>query len=292
MPSSSSTAARDVMAPPAAEEKGGGELTARIASAAVLAPLVLVLVYLGPPLFSALVVAVAILLSGEWCRLCGGDRYWPAAILTGVACGTAAAVAAFGAPMWALAVIVMGLVAVPAAARLGGASASAAWLAAGVAYVGLPCVALIVLRGDDSVGRMATFWLLAVVWAMDVGAYVFGRTIGGPRLAPAISPAKTQSGLIGGMFCAAIAGVAAGIWLGQPGQTPPVALLAIAGAALGALSQGGDLLESWVKRRFKAKDSGHLIPGHGGLMDRLDGVLVAAPAMVVFGFVSGGGASL
>ncbi len=148
------------------------------------------------------------------------------------------------------------------------------WLAGGFLYIGMPSLALLWLRADGDVGRHTVFWLMALVWAADSGAYAFGRLIGGPKLAPRISPKKTWAGFGGGIICAAAAGAAGASLLGKEDLIPLSAL----SAALGGVSQLGDLFESWVKRRFGVKDTSNLIPGHGGLLDRVDGLLAAAAA--------------
>jgi phosphatidate cytidylyltransferase len=147
----------------------------------------------------------------------------------------------------------------------------------GVCYLAPASLALIWLRGDVETGRACVLFIILVVWASDIGAYLAGRLIGGPRLAPRISPGKTWSGAIGGFAAAVAVGlVAANL---EPDGVPVSAML-VAGC-LGIASQLGDLLESALKRRFGVKDSGRLIPGHGGLLDRLDGVLFAAPVAAV-----------
>ncbi|WES31396.1 phosphatidate cytidylyltransferase [Varunaivibrio sulfuroxidans] len=146
------------------------------------------------------------------------------------------------------------------------------WLTLGVGYVGLACIAFMWLRGDTESGFLTVTWLFGAVWATDIGAYVFGLSIGGPKLAPKISPKKTWAGLIGGMTCAAACGAAIGYFLAA---APALWGWAAFSAFIGAVSQGGDLFESWVKRRFGLKDSGAIIPGHGGLFDRVDGLLSA-----------------
>lgn len=145
------------------------------------------------------------------------------------------------------------------------------WLAAGVLYVGLPIVALLWMRGQDN-GLLFAFWGLSLVWATDIGAYFAGRTFGGPKVAPQISPNKTWSGLIGGMVGALVLGLILATYAELPSR------LALASPALAVLAQAGDFFESWMKRRAGVKDSGSLIPGHGGALDRLDGVVTALPA--------------
>ncbi len=160
-----------------------------------------------------------------------------------------------------------------------------AWLrVAGVPYVGLAAAALVWLRFDPTAGRQNVLFLVLMVWASDIGAYVVGRFAGGPKLAPSISPGKTWSGAIGGVAAAvAVASTMAG------GPAGPVVLVAI---ALSIVSQLGDLLESALKRRFGVKDSGRLIPGHGGLLDRLDGMLTAAPVAALLAVALGRGIEL
>jgi phosphatidate cytidylyltransferase len=131
------------------------------------------------------------------------------------------------------------------------------------------------LRQDPQVGLAVTLWILALVWATDTGAYFAGRLIGGPKLAPAISPKKTWSGLLGGMIAAAVVGAAAAAL--REDWAP--ATLAAASVILAVIAQGGDLLESSIKRHFGVKDASGLIPGHGGLMDRVDGLLTVAIAV-------------
>jgi len=143
-------------------------------------------------------------------------------------------------------------------------------LAGGVLYCGLPVLALTLLRRQDA-GLLYAFWAMALVWACDTGAYFAGRTIGGPKLAPAISPSKTWSGLMGGVALAGLLGMVLHRFYGLP------AVLALASPFLAVLAQAGDLFESTLKRRAGVKDSGNVLPGHGGVLDRLDGVVPVAP---------------
>lgn len=159
-------------------------------------------------------------------------------------------------------------------------------VAAGLAYSVVAVAALAWLRADAAGGLAALVFLLAVVWSSDIGAYVAGRLLGGPRLAPAISPGKTWSGAAGGLLAAMGAGaVVTAWWHGRLGAALPHAAL------LGVASQLGDLLESAAKRRFGVKDSGRLIPGHGGLLDRLDGLMAAALVAGAWAWATGQGAS-
>ena len=149
------------------------------------------------------------------------------------------------------------------------------WLAAGCAYILIPCWVLIDLRAAPTLGLETVLWLFAVVWAADSGAYFVGRGIGGPKLAPAVSPKKTWAGLFGAIVCAGMTGWGTAVIL----ELDETAALAGTSAALGIVAQAGDLLESWVKRRFEKKDMSNLIPGHGGLFDRVDGLLAASVAI-------------
>ncbi|WP_301075790.1 phosphatidate cytidylyltransferase [Sphingomonas sp.] len=143
-------------------------------------------------------------------------------------------------------------------------------LGQGVIYCGLPVLALIFLRRQDE-GLLWAFWALSLVWATDIGAFFAGRSIGGAKLAPKLSPNKTWAGLIGGVIAATVLAVALHVQYGLPWR------MTLATPFLAVLAQGGDLYESWLKRRAGVKDSGNILPGHGGLLDRLDGVVPVAP---------------
>jgi phosphatidate cytidylyltransferase len=171
-----------------------------------------------------------------------------------------------------------------AGARSLGPAARVGWIALGTAYAGAMLAAPVVLRADPALGFAAMIFLFAVVWATDVAAYFAGRLIGGPRLWPTISPNKTWSGAIGG----AVTGTAAGLIVAAAFDLPDLGVLAGLSFVLSILAEGGDLFESALKRRFGTKDTGHLIPGHGGFMDRLDGFLTAAVAAAVLGVLRGG----
>jgi phosphatidate cytidylyltransferase len=171
-----------------------------------------------------------------------------------------------------------------AGARSLSAGARTAWIALGAAYAGAMLAAPLLLRADEAMGFVAMIFLFAVVWATDVAAYFAGRLMGGPKLWPAVSPKKTWSGAITGAAAATVAGlmVAAFAGVGDPWAIAALSLV------LSIFAQLGDLFESALKRRFGAKDASHLIPGHGGVMDRLDGFLTAALAAAVVGVLRGG----
>lgn len=262
-----------------------GNLVLRFASALVLGPLVLTTVYFGPPYFDVLMTVLAAVIAWEWARLCGAgrvDRQGYLVIATVTAVMTTALLREYAIAGW---LVMAGAM---AAMVLGGRAQGrrSLWYAFGIAYAALPCLGFVWLRENHEQGREIVFWLILVVWATDTGAYAAGRTIGGPKLAPSISPNKTWAGLAGGAASAALIGVAAGYFLDGPG---PV-MLALASATLAVISQAGDLFESGVKRYFGAKDSSNLIPGHGGLLDRMDGVLAAG--LTVAALISMRGASL
>jgi phosphatidate cytidylyltransferase len=157
------------------------------------------------------------------------------------------------------------------------------WTASGLLYIGIPCVALVWMRNDWQGGRDLVLWLLCVVWATDIGAYFFGKSIGGPRLAPVISPNKTWAGLIGGMVSAGATGALLLVW----SKAADPVFGAWMGGGTAIVAQGGDLLESSVKRHFGVKDSGAIIPGHGGVLDRVDGILAVAPVLSLIGLFGG-----
>jgi phosphatidate cytidylyltransferase len=253
-------------------------LPLRLVSALALVPIVLGMLILGVWPFAVLLALAVVLMALEWRRLIGirfgrrsGLLAGGAALVSGL---LALVLGALGRPDEALMVLAAGAL---------GASGAAWWLGAppvltgfGVIYLGIPVLALIWLRSlEGGVGLM--IWLLVVVWATDIMAYVVGRTVGGPRLAPTISPGKTWSGLWGGVLGAALAGGLAAA-LGGAGRPAQAAGL---GALLAVIGQIGDLVESTFKRRAGVKDSGHVIPGHGGVLDRLDSLLFAAPALAL-----------
>lgn len=159
------------------------------------------------------------------------------------------------------------------------------WPTLGLLYAGLLGIALSALREGGAAGLSATLFLFAVVWTTDILAYFVGRAIGGPKLAPSISPGKTWSGAIGGTVAAMLAG-----WFiaGQLGSPLGFGLLLALTFVLSVVSQIGDLFESWIKRRFGVKDSSRLIPGHGGVMDRVDGLATAAFALFILGAAATG----
>lgn len=241
------------------------ELGPRLGSALVLMGVALLCTAAGGWSFAALWLAALAVVWWEWLTLVGGGDRHLAVAIGSAALALAAVLAAGGHPWPALASLLAG-----AAVSSFTATPRRLLCAAGVLYAGLPLLALILLRRSEPFGPAAIFWLYAVVWGTDVMAFFGGRTFGGPKLCPAISPSKTWSGFL--------VGIASGAALGAvvaPAGSPRLSVLGF-GLVAAAVSQGGDLLESSLKRRFGAKDSGRLIPGHGGAMDRLDGFMAAA----------------
>lgn len=257
-------------------------LKTRILSALVMLPPALAAMWFGGWAFEALVALAAALMAWEWERLVAG-RFGPAGIVTAAA-GVGAAFLAPDWPLWAAALVAATTLAVAFIGR-GREGAGNFWPTLGVPYIGLPVLALTWLRADPDLGRATIFWLLIVVWATDIGAYAFGRTIGGPKMAPRFSPKKTWAGLVGGIICAALCGWGVAVWWG----VPQADMLAVVSAGLAIVAQAGDIFESAVKRRFGVKDSSAIIPGHGGVLDRVDGVLPVALLVGVIVAVTGGG---
>ena len=264
---------------------GGGrwrDLGLRAASALVLLPVVLACFWWGGWPWAALLLLALALLCWEWGGLTGQSVLaWPGMLLADAVLG-AAVLTLVGMPALGLLLLVIGLLVCLALTRRG-------WFASGALYIGLTGPALWLLRDDPAHGLGNLLFLFLVVWASDVGAYLAGRLLGGPKLAPAISPNKTWAGALGGLAAAALIGLLASLLLGAGGS--PITGLVVA-AGLGIASQIGDLFESWIKRRFGVKDSSALIPGHGGLLDRVDGVLAAAPVAALLWSAQGQGGFL
>ena len=264
-------------AAPAAEQ-GSRNLLLRVIVALVLAPVAVAIAYAGGWPWTALVTLAAIGLYGEWLTIIGA-AHQRRVIISGVA---GLAISGFclgiGRIDAALVASVLGLAAVTLLSPQ-----RQIWTASGFFYATAALVASVLVRLDQGHGFVALIMVLLVVWVTDIGGYFAGRGIGGPKLWPRVSPKKTWAGAIGG-FAASLA-VAGGFAAFGLGKTGPMLLL---GAALSVISQLGDLFESWVKRRFGVKDSSHIIPGHGGLLDRLDGFVAAVVLAAIFGLLRGG----
>lgn len=247
----------------------------------MLAPLALGCIWIGGAAFAGLIALIAVGLAYEWLGLCG-QRTSPSAVALYAALPLAVLLMAWGDGIAAVVLLAVATV-------LGRGLSPIRPLGFGILYLGLGVVALVWLRQPSGSGGVNVIVLLLVVWASDIGAYIAGRAIGGPRLAPAISPGKTWSGAAGGLVAAASVGAAASAIL----RNGPVSWRPILFAVLiGIISQAGDLFESQLKRHFGVKDSGTMIPGHGGLLDRLDALLTAVPAAALLALILGRGVVL
>jgi phosphatidate cytidylyltransferase len=259
-----------------------GSLRPRVLSAITLAPLPIAAIWFGSPWLPLLTALAGAVMAWEWGQLCRRGRFGATGIvLVGVVLATiaTATLTTLGS---AVGFALLGAVIVFWSARRR-PDLHPEWTAFGALWVTLPCICLLWLARGGPNGRATLLWLLAVVWATDIGAYVIGRTLGGPRLAPRWSPRKTWAGLAGGTACAALVGWATVVWLGISPALPLVLL----SAALAIVEQFGDLAESLAKRRFGVKDSSGLIPGHGGLLDRLDGLLAVIPVVALLTLIAG-----
>jgi len=255
------------------------KLRARVLSALVLAPGALAAAWAGGPLFSGVIAAAGVILAREWTRMsdprvgagpgAGSEDRTFAIAAAGAAGG---AIAAAGLQMWLAAawITFAAMAAFVERARRDGPSTDAIAAAMGVLYVAAPCAALVWLRLSGDGAERVTY-LFACVWAADTGAFLGGVTIGGPLLAPKVSPKKTWAGLVMGAAFAGVAGWGLATVFGWDG----VASKTLGAVALGVAALGGDLLESGIKRHYHVKDAGTLIPGHGGLLDRVDGLMLA-----------------
>jgi phosphatidate cytidylyltransferase len=258
----------------------GGEsrnLRTRIIAALVLAPAAIGIAWAGGFLWIGLVTLAAIGMYVEWLTIVGTAQEKQT-----VAAGIAALVLsglslALGYGAFSLVVLVIGTAAVAAVSRR-----LRLWSVAGFCYAAAAAFASAQVRLDDAYGFVALIFVMLVVWAADIGGYFAGRGIGGPKLWPRVSPKKTWAGAIGGFAGGLV--VAAGFAAIGIGKLTPLLLLA---AFLSVVSQSGDLFESAVKRRFGVKDSSQIIPGHGGLLDRLDGFVAAIVVAALFGFLRG-----
>jgi phosphatidate cytidylyltransferase len=266
-------------APAAAVEQGASNLLMRVVVALVLAPLALVIAYVGGWLWAVLVTLASIGLYVEWLMIVAASRETRVTAAGVVALAISGLCLALGRIDAALLALVVGVIGV----ALFASAERRLWAVSGFLYAAAAEIASVLVRLDQIKGFAALILVLLVVWVTDIGGYFAGRGIGGPKLWPRVSPKKTWAGAIGG-FAASLV-VAGGFAILDLGKTGPLLLF---GAALSIASQLGDLFESAVKRRFGVKDSSHIIPGHGGLLDRLDGFVAAIVLAAIFGFLRGG----
>jgi phosphatidate cytidylyltransferase len=265
-----------------------GDWRTRLASAAVLAPLAVAATFGGVWAFAVIVFVAALLVAREWGGLLDRAVRWfaPYAALALITC----VVTVLGEPGGALVLVAaVALVLVLASAVV---DRDFAWMALGGVYIGVPCIALIWLRAEPETGLASVLWVFGVVWATDVGAFATGRLVGGPKLAPRLSPAKTWSGAVGGLLAGALVGLGVATLTELAPSRSAIAVAFGLSLLLSVAGQLGDLFESAIKRRFGVKDSGALIPGHGGVLDRLDSLLFAAPMAAGLMVIRGDGGAL
>jgi phosphatidate cytidylyltransferase len=256
------------------------EWVIRFNSALVLGVLALALTYVSSRTFAVLVTLFITAMAWEWGRLVRGKGFDLVFFIQLAATAIGAWTTVEGCPGCALFIVVLGTMAVFLIRSLSVSAAEAWWSAGGVYYAGFPAIALIWIRSDEQYGLLAILYIFAIVWTTDTAAYVFGRLIGGPKLAPRISPKKTWSGFLGGTICAACAGALFALWMAETN----VLKLAALSIPLACAAQFGDLGESALKRLFSAKDTSGLIPGHGGVLDRIDGLIFVAFAAALLGW--------
>jgi len=254
----------------------GADLQSRLASALVLIAIAIVGIYVGG-IWTGIIVAVfVVIIHLEWSRLTEGS-FTPAIPYT-AAVAVATVIAGFDLVLPAIVVTLVAIL-VSAIAR------RSAWQPAGVLYAASFGISIVALRIAPSFGIAAVVFILAVVWATDTGAYFAGRLIGGAKLWPQVSPNKTWAGAVGGTIAGVVAGLIVAAILPDVDPSLPLALVAL---VLSLAGQVGDLAESAVKRRFGAKDSGNIVPGHGGMMDRLDSLVFASAFAFVIGWIHAG----
>ncbi|MGA8446697.1 MAG: phosphatidate cytidylyltransferase [Roseiarcus sp.] len=261
------TASDDGPATGSAPQRFGPDLWPRVAAAVAMGSVALAATWIGGFLFAAFWWLASIVVLWEWQRLVGGERLIVARVVAGA---VALALAALSALHDSIAGVVAALVLGAAAVGWIAGGRQGIWAAAGVLYAGALVAGVGLLRVSPSFGMASILWLFAVVWGADIAAYFAGRLIGGPRLWPRVSPGKTWAGAIVGAFAGAVLGLMLAAW------TNRLAALFWLGLATAIVSELGDLFESALKRRFGVKDSSGLIPGHGGLMDRLDAFTAAS----------------
>lgn len=265
----------------AGRSSGGSDLRRRVVSALVLAPLVLAAVWAGGPAFGIVTGLAGFGITLEWNAMTRPPGRAAIDLVPGAGIAVAALAASLHRYELAAGILLAAVLAALAAAAV---ERSGPWRAGGLLYAAALALLAPILRNDPVFGIDVVFFLIAIVWAADIAAFFVGRSLRGPKLAPRISPQKTWSGLIGGL----LAGTAAGTLVGLIAGAPHLGAVACLSFVLSLAGQAGDLLESAVKRRFAVKDSGTLIPGHGGLMDRLDSLVAVTTLAAFIGAARGG----
>lgn len=265
---------------PQNQQPADGGLKRRFISGVVMIAGALLITYLGGWPFAVLIAFAASLMLFEWNSISMGRGKGAALWMQSLVIWIALLLVALQKTGLASLLLASGGVMALAAAGFGKwrSGGGPLWMPLGLVYIGAPCIALLWLRLHGEAGLALTLWVLVIVWATDIGGYFAGKGLGGPKLAPRISPNKTWAGLLGGMVLAA----AASVWLGRAmGLEHRGLTLGLLAAGLAVWAQIGDITESAFKRHFGVKDSGALIPGHGGLLDRLDGLLFVAPLVAI-----------
>ncbi|WP_062226150.1 phosphatidate cytidylyltransferase [Aureimonas frigidaquae] len=256
-----------------------GDLKPRLISALILGLAVLALAIIGGFPFKILCVVTGFIVFDEWTRITGGHRAGPLFHLARRALAIALIAFLFGFELVAIGVTIAVALFI---AFIDRREKRADWVAGGLVYAAVAGLAPGMVRGEDVEGLAALGLVICVVWSTDIFAYFTGRTFGGPKLMPRVSPKKTLSGAVGGLLAGVVAGLVYSVLVsGKAGFD-----IVILSAVLSVLGQAGDLYESWVKRRFGVKDSGRLIPGHGGLMDRIDALIFATGALWLIGLLA------
>jgi phosphatidate cytidylyltransferase len=253
------------------------DLGVRTTSAVVLIPAVLLDIWQGGIWFSLFIAFLGLLMAHEWTNIVHNRSSGQFALHAGAALVAAFLPAEIG--IWQTVGVIAAITALGLIANVIKDGGRNIFALSGVPYIALPVLALVMLRRDESFGLHAIMWLMLVVWATDIFAYFAGRMFGGPKLAPRFSPKKTWSGLLGGMVGA---GVVSAIYAFN--FLPNFIGVSLVAAALAVVAQIGDIFESAMKRFFNVKDSGTLIPGHGGVLDRVDGLVAAGFAAAIIGF--------
>ncbi len=262
-----------------------GELLARVTSGIVMIAVALATLWIGGATFVIFWTLCAIATVYEWQTLINAPKRWERVGVGSVAVALSVMGLLSGYGEVALGTVLLGAL---LAAGLAGPG-KRVWAGAGVLYGGALALSVVLLRVVSALdGAEAILWLFALVWGTDIMAYFGGRSIGGPKLWPRVSPSKTWSGFIVGVTCGALLGVAAvALTLGGPNVS--LGMIFLLGLMGGVIAQGGDLMESSVKRHFGVKDSSQLIPGHGGFMDRLDGFIATASFAALVGLAKAAG---
>jgi phosphatidate cytidylyltransferase len=255
------------------------DLGVRTFTAIVLVPVVLADAWLGGVWFEVLAAFLGVLIAHEWALIAHGRSSSQFALHA-----LAAICAAMLTPVIGIAqtvMIIVGIAVLSVVVVIARQQKLTAWVPIGPLYASLPIIALVVLRRDGTIGWETILWLFLIVWAADVCAYFAGRMIGGPKLAPKFSPKKTWAGLGGAVLGAAVISLLFASYI----PTKPAALpLAVLAGILALVEQAGDIFESAFKRHYGVKDSGTLFPGHGGVIDRVDGLVAVAVAAVLIGY--------